>query len=162
MPASLPLPGPTLKREADGSIVKPKIYDMISGICPPLPILMCAGMRGKLPDVVKLPPSVTVPFSSFEEALKQRENKDVAQRLEAAVKAIPSTNAEEKLRKCRDIVMEVRQHGEGMRDVSCIQYVSRRKQHIACSPGGPLMAFAMLDGGQKMHAQTKCLLLWQW
>ena len=61
---------------------------------------------------MKLPPSVTVPFSSFEEALKQRENKDIAQRLEAAVKAIPSTNAEEKLRKCRDIVMEVRLHGE--------------------------------------------------
>ena len=66
-----------------------------------------AGMRGKLPDVVKLPPSVTVPFSSFEEALKQRENKDMAKRLEAAVKNIPQTNAEEKLRECRDIVMEV-------------------------------------------------------
>lgn len=64
-------------------------------------------MRGKLPNVVKLPPSVTVPFSSFEEALKQRENKDMAKRLEAAVKSIPQTNAEEKLRECRDIVMEV-------------------------------------------------------
>ena len=65
-------------------------------------------MRGKLPDVVKLPPSVTVPFSSFEEALKQKENKAMAKRLEAAVKAIPETNAEEKLRVCRDIVMEAR------------------------------------------------------
>lgn len=74
--------------------------------------MMCAGMRGKLPDVVKLPPSVTVPFSSFEEALKQPENKDMAQRLEAALKAIPSTSAEEKLRECRDIVMEVRLHAE--------------------------------------------------
>ena len=63
-------------------------------------------MRGKLPDVVKLPPSVTVPFSSFEEALKQKDNKPVAKLLEAAVKAIPQTNAEEKLRECRDIVME--------------------------------------------------------
>ena len=69
---------------------------------------LCAGMRGKLPDVVKLPPSVTVPFSSFEEALKQKENKAMAKRLEAAVKAIPQTNAEERLRECRDIVMEAR------------------------------------------------------
>ena len=67
-----------------------------------------AGMRGKLPDVVKLPPSVTVPFSSFEEALKQKENKAMAKRLEGAVKAIPETNAEEKLRECRDIVIEAR------------------------------------------------------
>ena len=64
-------------------------------------------MRGKLPVVVKPPPSVTVPFSSFEEALKEHENKDMAKRLEAAVKSIPQTNAEEKLRECRDIVMEV-------------------------------------------------------
>jgi len=64
-------------------------------------------MRGKLPDVVKLPPSVTVPFSCFEEALKQSENKSMAKRLEAAVKSIPQTKAEEKLRECRDIVMEV-------------------------------------------------------
>ena len=56
--------------------------------------------------MVKLPPSVTVPFSSFEEALKQKENKATAKRLEAAVKAIPQTNAEEKLRECRDVVME--------------------------------------------------------
>ena len=110
MPSLLPLPGPTLMSGADGLDLEPRIYVMISRICTPLPILMCAGMRGKLPDVVKLPPSVTVPFSSFEEALKQPENKDMAQRLEAAVKAIPSTSAEEKLRECRDIVMEVRLH----------------------------------------------------
>ena len=102
-------------KEADGLNWKPRMHIMISRICPPLPILMCAGMRGKLPDVVKLPPSVTVPFSSFEEALKQRENKDMAQRLEAAVKAIPSTSAEKKLRECRDIVMEVRLHGESVK-----------------------------------------------
>ncbi len=67
----------------------------------------CAGMRGKLPEVIKLPPSVTVPFGSFEEALKQKENGDVAKRLEAAVKDIPTSHAEEQLVKCRDIVMEV-------------------------------------------------------
>lgn len=64
-------------------------------------------MRGKLPDVIKLPPSVTVPFGSFEEALKAKENSDVSKRLEAAIKDIPSSHAEEKLSKCRDIVMEV-------------------------------------------------------
>lgn len=69
--------------------------------------LHCAGMRGKLPDVIKLPPSVTVPFGSFEEALKLKENKDVSKRLEEAVKAIPNSHAEEQLTKCRDIVMEV-------------------------------------------------------
>lgn len=57
--------------------------------------------------MIKLPPSVTVPFGSFEEALKQRENNDVRKRLEAAVKDIPDSAAESQLAKCRDIVMEV-------------------------------------------------------
>ena len=70
--------------------------------------ILVAGMRGKLPDSIKLPPSVTVPFGAFEEALNQRENKDVKKRLEAAVKAIPESHAEERLQECRDIVMEVR------------------------------------------------------
>ena len=86
-------------------------------------------MRGKLPDVVKLPPSVTVPFSSFEEALKQRENKDMAKRLEAAVKSIPQTNAEEKLRECRDIVMEVSDHYHRRLNFSII-IISRRVQLV--------------------------------
>lgn len=66
-----------------------------------------AGLRGKLPDSIALPASVTVPFGSFEEALKDKANKDVAKRLEEAVKAIPSTAAEPKLAECREIVMEV-------------------------------------------------------
>ena len=37
----------------------------------------------------------------------QRENQDVARRLEKAVKQIPATRAEEKLSEIRDIVMEV-------------------------------------------------------
>ena len=66
-----------------------------------------AGLRGKLPKDIQLPPSVTIPFASFEQALKQRENKDVARRLEAAIKKIPTTNAEEKLEEVRQICMEV-------------------------------------------------------
>ncbi len=66
-----------------------------------------AGLRGKLPDSIALPASVTVPFGSFEEALKDGANRDVARRLQAAVKAIPATAAEAQLAECRDIVMEV-------------------------------------------------------
>ena len=50
---------------------------------------------------------MTVPFGSFEEALKQKANKDVVKRLEAAIKDIPSTKAEEALEAVRNIVMEV-------------------------------------------------------
>ena len=63
---------------------------------------------GKLPEVIKLPASITVPFGSFEQALDASENADVKRRLEAAVSDIPESHAEEKLKACRDIVMEVR------------------------------------------------------
>ena len=66
-----------------------------------------AGLRGKLPSHINLPPSVTVPFGSFEEALKQGPNKELAKKLEVAIKDIPTTGAEEKLQVVRDIVMEV-------------------------------------------------------
>lgn len=65
------------------------------------------GLRGKLPSHIALPPSVTVPFGAFEEALKQGANKDVARRLESALRDIPSTKMEEKLAEIRGIVMEV-------------------------------------------------------
>lgn len=67
-----------------------------------------AGLRGKLPSNINLPPSVTVPFSSFEEALMQNANKDIASRLSAAIKEIPATNAEPKLQEVRALVMEAR------------------------------------------------------
>ncbi len=66
-----------------------------------------AGLRGKLPGDINLPPSVTVPFGSFEETLKQKENADLVKRLDAAIAAIPPTNAEPQLQICRDICMEV-------------------------------------------------------
>ncbi|KAK9809702.1 hypothetical protein WJX73_007079 [Symbiochloris irregularis] len=66
-----------------------------------------AGLRGKLPDSIGLPPSVTVPFGAFEEALGASENKQVKQRLEEAIAAIPETHAEEALKRCHSIAMEV-------------------------------------------------------
>ena len=67
-----------------------------------------AGMRGKLPDWVSLPPSVTVPFGAFEEALGARANAQLRKDLEAAVKSIPESHAEEALAACRHLVMQVR------------------------------------------------------
>jgi alpha-glucan,water dikinase len=66
-----------------------------------------AGLRGKLPESIALPASVTVPFGSFEEALSQPANADVRKRLQAAIDRIPPTAAEPALAECRDIVMEV-------------------------------------------------------
>lgn len=66
-----------------------------------------AGLRGKLPDSIALPASVTVPFGSFEEALGAPANADVRKRLQAAVDRIPPTAAEPALAECRSICMEV-------------------------------------------------------
>lgn len=66
-----------------------------------------SGLRGKLPDTIGLPASVTIPFASFEEALKDPSNKEVAAKLAAAVKEIPATSAESQLAECREIVMQV-------------------------------------------------------
>lgn len=70
--------------------------------------LVIAGLRGQLPEQIHLPPSVTIPFSSFEEALKESDNKDLAKELEAAIKNIPTSSAEEKLSEVRKLVMKVR------------------------------------------------------
>lgn len=80
------------------------IPELIGGFQSPY---MLAGLRGQLPDEIHLPPSVTIPFSSFEEALKQPDNKDLAKELEAAIKNIPTTNAEDKLSGVRELVMKV-------------------------------------------------------
>ena len=45
-----------------------------------------AALRGMLPDWINLPPSVTIPFGSFEEALKMEENKAKNAELQNAVK----------------------------------------------------------------------------
>ena len=65
------------------------------------------GLRGKLPKEINLPASVTVPFGSFEEVLKQSANKKIKKDLDAAIKDIPVEKAEEALSKCRQLVMQV-------------------------------------------------------
>ncbi len=68
-----------------------------------------AGLRGRLPGWVNLPPSVTVPFGACEEALAARANTGLRKQLEAAVSAIPDTHAEDALAACRELVMQVPQ-----------------------------------------------------
>ena len=70
--------------------------------------LVDAGLRGKLPEEIRLPPSVTIPFSSFEEALKQPDNRDLAEQLDDAIKNIPASKAEEKLSEVRKLAMKVK------------------------------------------------------
>lgn len=66
-------------------------------------------MRGKLPDWINLPPSVTVPFGAFEEALGSKANAGLRKQLEAAVAAIPDSHAEDALAACRELVMQASQ-----------------------------------------------------
>ena len=66
-----------------------------------------AGLRGKLPQAINLPPSVTVPFGTFEEIMEMSENAELLKELDSAVKNIPEEHAEEALSKCREIVMRV-------------------------------------------------------
>lgn len=73
-----------------------------------------AGLRGRLPDWISLPSSVTVPFSSFEEALKRgQHNKQLAKQLNEAIREVQPSNASAALARCRDLVMQVGQGGIG-------------------------------------------------
>ena len=62
-----------------------------------------AALRGQLPADIRLPASVTLPFGCFEEALNDKANKEVKQRLEAAAKKVPDAPAEH-LAECREAV----------------------------------------------------------
>lgn len=62
-----------------------------------------AGLRGRLPASINLPASVTVPFGSFEEALKSQENAAVAKELAAMVESVTPDTAVEKLALAREI-----------------------------------------------------------
>ncbi|GAB4820070.1 hypothetical protein N2152v2_007116 [Parachlorella kessleri] len=66
-----------------------------------------AALRGKLPDWISLPASVTVPLGAFEEVLKQGANRDLQRQLEEVVRGVTPANAHEKLKVARDLVMEV-------------------------------------------------------
>lgn len=68
---------------------------------------LLVGLRGKLPKEINLPASITVPFGSFEEVLKQANNKKIKKQLDAAIKDIPEEKSEEALSKCRELVMQV-------------------------------------------------------
>lgn len=54
------------------------------------------------------PALLQVPFGTFEEVLKRRENDGVRRQLEATVREVNPTNAHDKLQLCRDLAMEVR------------------------------------------------------
>eukprot|EP00891_Asterochloris_glomerata_P007880 jgi/Astpho2/7880/e_gw1.00117.125.1_t len=77
-----------------------------------------AGLRGKLPPAINLPPSVTVPFGTFEEIMGMSENDSLLKELDSAVKNIPEERAVEALSKCREIVMRV-QLPEQFKQVVC-------------------------------------------
>lgn len=62
-----------------------------------------AGLRGKLPDWIGLPPSMTVPFGCFEEALKLKENVEIARALAAKVKSVTPATAMVTLEECRKL-----------------------------------------------------------
>jgi alpha-glucan,water dikinase len=66
-----------------------------------------AGLRGKLPGWIHLPPSCTLPFGAFEEALQAAENRDAAARLAAAAAAVAPATAVARLAECRAAALEV-------------------------------------------------------
>lgn len=66
-----------------------------------------AALRGKLPDWVRLPASVTLPFGCFEQVLEARENRDVRDRLLAAARRVPDGPAKH-LAECREAVEELK------------------------------------------------------
>ena len=65
------------------------------------------GLRGKLPKEIALPPSVTIPFGSFEEALGSKANLQIREQLEELMSDIPSHEAETVLKQCRELAMKV-------------------------------------------------------
>lgn len=64
-------------------------------------------MRGKLPEEIALPPSVTTPFGSFEEALGDTANADIWEQLDSLMSDIPTHEAETVLKQCRELAMQV-------------------------------------------------------
>ncbi|KAK9852315.1 hypothetical protein WJX84_008608 [Apatococcus fuscideae] len=66
-----------------------------------------AGLRGKLPKEIALPPSVTIPFGSFEEALSSKANSDIREKLDSLMSDIPTHEAETVLKQCRELAMQV-------------------------------------------------------
>ncbi|KFM28490.1 Alpha-glucan water dikinase, chloroplastic [Auxenochlorella protothecoides] len=66
-----------------------------------------AGLRGRLPESIQLPASVTIPFGSFEKALESRENRELAKQIRAAVSSVTPHSPGPALARCRDLVNQV-------------------------------------------------------
>ena len=69
--------------------------------------VLCTGLRGKLPKEIALPPSVTIPFGSFEEALGSKANAEIRKQLDSLMSDIPTHEAETVLKQCRELAMQV-------------------------------------------------------
>lgn len=54
-----------------------------------------------------MPPSVTIPFGSFEEALGSKANAEISKQLDSLMSDIPTHEAETVLKQCRDLAMQV-------------------------------------------------------
>jgi len=69
------------------------------------------GLQGKLPDWISLPPSVTLPFGCFEQALEAEENADVKKEISARVAQIQGgaegSEAGRLLAELRSLAMQV-------------------------------------------------------
>lgn len=63
-----------------------------------------ANLRGKLPEWIRLPPSVAIPFGTFEAVLKDRDNQEIAKELQAVVKKVIDEKEINLLPKCRELV----------------------------------------------------------
>jgi len=69
-----------------------------------------AAMRGKIPDSIGVPASVTLPFGCYEECLKHRLNAQVSQEIAALLDGLKLEGAdlEATLRKCQDLAMGIK------------------------------------------------------
>lgn len=66
------------------------------------------GLRGQLPSEISLPPSVAIPFGTFEEILQLTGNQETANQVELAIHDLPTAKAEAELRSLRETIMGVK------------------------------------------------------
>ncbi|KAK3256570.1 Alpha-glucan water dikinase 1, chloroplastic [Cymbomonas tetramitiformis] len=66
-----------------------------------------AGLRGKLPSAVELPPSMSLPFGTFEAVLAASENLQVARQLAATYDQLDEAHPGQKLEECRALVLQL-------------------------------------------------------
>jgi len=66
-----------------------------------------ANLRGKLPEWIRLPPSVALPFGCFEAVLEHSENKEIAKELKSAINHVEKNGDMSGLAKCREITESI-------------------------------------------------------